>query len=147
MSRHIQSPGIFKTVYSNIFKGIQAYSGILMHIQPHSLVHNQGGVGRPPLLFLKIEKKKKMILEKKITMCPLWVKFCIQNVVSRVSKRKNSKIFPCRTSFSCTLDKMFIKVPQFHRTFIHIETLRHIQAFRHIQHPVEPLHIHNLAMF
>ena len=39
------------------------------------------------------------------------VKFFIQNVVLRVSRRKNSKMFPCRTSLSCILDEMFIEVP------------------------------------
>ena len=34
MSRHIQNPGIVRTVYSSIWKGIYGYSGILMHIQP-----------------------------------------------------------------------------------------------------------------
>ena len=29
-----------------------------------------------------------------------WVKFSIQNAVLRVSRRKNSKMFPCGTSFS-----------------------------------------------
>ena len=42
----------------------------------------------------------------------IWVTFSIQNVVSRVSRRKNSKIFHCRATFSCVFDEMFIKVSQ-----------------------------------
>ena len=40
--RHIQSPGIIRTVYSSIFKDIEiyVYSGILMHFQSHSgIIH------------------------------------------------------------------------------------------------------------
>ena len=42
----------------------------------------------------------------------LWVQFSIQNVVLRVSRRKNSK--KCGVFFSCVFDEMFIKplVPQ-----------------------------------
>ena len=38
--KHIQMPGIVRTVYSSIFKDVQGYSGILIHIQPNSLVDN-----------------------------------------------------------------------------------------------------------
>ena len=37
---HIQSFGIVRTFYSNIFEDILKYSGILMHIQSHSQVRN-----------------------------------------------------------------------------------------------------------
>ena len=40
----------------------------------------------------------------------LWVKFSIQNVVLRISRRKISKMFPCGASFSCIFDEMFIEV-------------------------------------
>ena len=36
MIRHIWSPGIVRTIYSNIFKDIYGYLETLMHIQPHS---------------------------------------------------------------------------------------------------------------
>ena len=36
MIRHTQSPGILSKVYSSIFEYIEGYSGILMHIPPHS---------------------------------------------------------------------------------------------------------------
>ena len=45
----------------------------------------------------------------------LWVRFSIQNVVLRVSGRKNSKIFPCGVSFSCVFDEIFTKFHQFHK--------------------------------
>ena len=56
---YIQSPGIVKAVYSSssIFKDILIYSGILMHIEPHSHAHNLREARRLPLLVLKIENK------------------------------------------------------------------------------------------
>ena len=58
---HIQSTGIDGTVYSSIFKDMYAYSGILMHIQPHSQVCYQGEEGRSPLPF---QKSNVLILER-----------------------------------------------------------------------------------
>ena len=60
----IQSSGTVRTDYSSIFKDIQTYSRILMHIQAHSPVLNQQGEGRPLLHFLKIHKSEQL-LEKK----------------------------------------------------------------------------------
>ena len=42
-----------------------------------------------------------------------WVKFSIQNVVLSVSRRKNSQMFPCGTSFSFFLifDEIIVEVP------------------------------------
>ena len=38
------------------------------------------------------------------------IKFSIQNIVLRVSTRKNSKMFLCEASFSCFFSKMFTDV-------------------------------------
>ena len=40
MIMYIQSPRIVRTVYSSIFKDIETYSLVLMHIQPHSQACN-----------------------------------------------------------------------------------------------------------
>ena len=40
-----------------------------------------------------------------------YVKFTIQNVVLRESKRKNFEVFPCGAFFTGIFDKMFIGVP------------------------------------
>ena len=40
MIRHIQRPGLVRTVFSGSFKDIYRYSGILIHIQPHSQARN-----------------------------------------------------------------------------------------------------------
>ena len=118
MIRHIRGPDKVRTGYSSIFKNIQEYSGILMHIQPHSQASSQGGGGSGfPCPFLKMEKSV-LILEENCPDCVhLWVKFSIQNAVFRVSKKKNSKMFPYGAFFSCVFDEMFIEVPQFHESF------------------------------
>ena len=36
MIRHVGNPGIVRTVYSDIFKYIEGYSGILMNVHPES---------------------------------------------------------------------------------------------------------------
>ena len=35
MSRHIENPGIVRTVYSGIFRDMQQYSAMLRHIEEH----------------------------------------------------------------------------------------------------------------
>ena len=55
--------------------------------------------------FLKI-KKSNLILKK---IQPDFVKFSIQNVVLRVSRRKNSKNFPCEVFFIVFLTKCLLK--------------------------------------
>ena len=66
-------------------------------------------------LFWK-SKKVPWFWEKGPDCIHLCVKFSIQNVVLKVSKEKNSKIFPCGAFFSCVFDEMFFKVPKFHKT-------------------------------
>ena len=61
----------------------------------------------PPLLVFENRKK-----------CPdvgvhLWIKFPTQNVVLRLSRRKNFRMFPCGVLFSSVFGEMFIKVPYF----------------------------------
>ena len=95
---------------------------ILVKIYPHlSFLDNfaQTGAelgrsgGELPCPFLKI-KKSALILEKKCPDCVHpQVKFAIQNVVLRVSKRKNYKIFPCGDFFLDFLIKCLSKCPNF----------------------------------
>ena len=59
MIKHIQSPGIVRTVYSSIFK--TDIGAIFSHTYRRS---TKGEKGRPPLPFLKIEKSV-LILERK----------------------------------------------------------------------------------
>ena len=80
---------------SGIFSYIQGYWCVLSHI------HKRGTVNR----------KKCRESEKKGPDCAhLWVKFSIDNVVLRVSRRKSAKIFPCGVLFSYVFHEMFITV-------------------------------------
>ena len=65
---------------------------------------------RLPLPFLKIEKGERCPdFGKNSPDCfGLWVKFFVQNVVLRVSRKKISKMFRSGSSFSCVFD-MFLK--------------------------------------
>ena len=86
-----------------------------MHIQPQSQVRSYGR-GEAPTALFEIEKsvlvmgRKVLVLGRKVLVgcVHFWVKFSIQNVVLRVSSRKISEMFPCRASFSCAFDEMFI---------------------------------------
>ena len=120
-----------KCKISCIFKHFQGYLSIFRDIDKYlaTLTGMQlGGEGRPFLPFWKIGKS---------------VKFSIQKVVLRVSRRKNSKMFPCGASFSVfffwqTLYGSAL-VPQtshfplpsrYWGIFTHIETLlRHTQTY------------------
>ena len=55
--------------------------------------HNWGGRGRPPLLFFENQKKCHDFGKKGLDLVHLWVEFSIENVVLRVSRRKNSIFF------------------------------------------------------
>ena len=97
---YIQNPGIFRTVYSIHFKDFYVYSRMLMHIQSHSQAQ-RGGLKVP------------WFWKERSWLCPSLGKIfqCFfQNVVLRVFRRNISKIFPCRASFSCVFEKMFIEL-------------------------------------
>ena len=67
---------------------------MLMHIQPHSQACNYGSEGNPPCVLFE-NQKKYPDFGKKIPDCVhLWVKFSIQNVALRVSRRKKSIMLP-----------------------------------------------------
>ena len=70
-----------------------------------------GEGGGIPCPFLKIEKKCPDFGKKGPNCVHPWLYSSIPNVVLRVSRRKSSKIFPCRTFFSYVFDEKFIEVP------------------------------------
>ena len=94
-----------------------------MHTQPHSR-HATGGVGggtksgRPPVPFFENQKKCVALRKKGPDCAHLSLKFSIHNVVLIAYRRKilieyrrkNSKMFPCGTFFSCVFDEIFIGV-------------------------------------
>ena len=94
-------PGIVRTVLSSIFQryleifsDIGAYSATLTGAEPGG---KRGGLPNP---FWK-SKKVPWFWKKGPDCVHLWGKFFIENVVLRVSRRKNFKTFPCGTSISC----------------------------------------------
>ena len=74
---------------SAIFSHVQAYWGALRHIETYSSTFK---------------------------CIHLWVEISIQNIALRVPRRKNSKMFPCRTLFYCVFDEMFINLPKFYKS-------------------------------
>ena len=86
----IQSPGIVRS----IFKHFQGYLGIFRVIDAYSATSTGAQ--------LAVRSEASPALFENRRNCPhfvhLWVKFSIQNIVLRISKRKNSKMFPCRAS-------------------------------------------------
>ena len=76
----------------------------------------RGERGGLPSPFFENRKKCPDFWKKGPDCVYLWVKFSIQNVVLRVSRRKNSKMFPCGASFSGVFDEIFIEVPKFHKS-------------------------------
>ena len=101
----------FIQAFSRVFRHIHGYWYKFSHTHKHASRRERGGL---PALFWK--PKKCPDFGKEGPDCThLWVRFSIQNVVLRVSRRKHSKIFSCRASFSCVFDEMFIEVPYFHK--------------------------------
>ena len=83
-----------------MFRDIDAYSDPLRH-------ESRGEWEASPTFF---ENQKGAWFWKKSPDCVhLWIKLSIQNVVLRVSQRKNSQKVCLRVFLSC-FDKMFIEV-------------------------------------
>ena len=64
--------------------------------------------GRPPLLFFDNQKKCPNFGKKALIV---QVKFTIQNIALRVSRRKNSESIPYGAFCFLVFDEMFIEVP------------------------------------
>ena len=69
----------------------------------------EGRGGALPCLFLKIAKSALILGKKGPDIVVLWVKFSIENVVLRVSRRKTEDFWGL--FFSCVLNEMFFEVP------------------------------------
>ena len=96
---------------------IQMYSKCIyiMFYWSHTKVHLDGlavsGVAVTCSKLMKIEKKCPDFRKKYPDCVHLWVKCLIWKAILRVSRRKNSEIFPCWAFLWCVVDKMFIEVP------------------------------------
>ena len=99
-------------IQNSLFKHYPGYLGIFRDADAYSVTFTGAQLGErweaSPTLFEN--RKKCPDFGKKALIVYLCVKFSIQNVVLRVS-RKNSKMFSCRVSFSCVFDELFIEMP------------------------------------
>ena len=96
---HIQGPSIIRTVYSSIFSRMFRHN--LGYWCIISDTHRRAIRGRreaSPALFENL-KKCHGFEKKGPDGVYFWNKFLIQNVILRVSRRKNSKMFFCGASF------------------------------------------------
>ena len=64
---------------------------------------------RPPLHFFENQKSALILGKKGPDSVHFWVKYSIQNIVVRVSRRKNSKIYPVGPFFLVFLTKFLSK--------------------------------------
>ena len=101
---------------NSFFKHFQGYLGIFRDIDAYSATLTGAqlkGRGDLPCLFWYLK-----ILVKKILDCVhLWVKFPIQNIVLRESKKKTPKCFTVGPFFLVFFTEFFIKLPQFLQLF------------------------------
>ena len=88
--------------YLGIFRDIDAYSSTFTDAQ-------QGGRGEASTAVSENWKKCPGFRKKGPDCAHLWVKFSIQSVVLRVSRKKISKMLPCGVSFSCVFDECLSK--------------------------------------
>ena len=80
--------------YFGIFRDIDAYSATLTCVQ-------LGRKGETSPMCFENRKKCPDFRKKSSPYDHLWVKFSIQNIILRVSRRKNSKMFPWGLFFLC----------------------------------------------
>ena len=98
----------------SLFKHSQGYLGIFRDIDAYSATHTGAqlrGREETSTALFENQKWRPDFGKKDLDCVHLWVKFSIQNILLGVSRRKNSKMFPCEALFSCVFDEMFIKVP------------------------------------
>ena len=145
ISRHIENPGIVRTVcsdnvrhiqgHSAIFSCVQPYQGTLRHIQTYSGITEAYGTiiryirnsaEEASSALFENQKRCSDFGNKSLDCFNLWIRFSIQNVVLRVSRKKNPKCFPggslflvfliCFLVFFCAFDmfwKCLSKCPSF----------------------------------
>ena len=118
--KHVRWPCIFRVLansehfiqaFSRIFRHIQGYWCIFSHI--HRRAKRKGRRDDNSLALFQNPKKWPDFVKIDLDCVHLWVEFSFQNVVLRVSRRKNSKMILCGVSFSRVFDKMFSEVLSF----------------------------------
>ena len=102
-------------IQKSIFKHFQKYLGIFRDFHAYSVTLTGAYLGEGEEASTALFKNRKT--------CPdfwneghdcshIWVKFFIQNVVLRLSKREKPKMFPCGASFLVFLMKFVSKCPR-----------------------------------
>ena len=113
ISRHIENPGIVRTLcsgnvrhiqgHSAIFSCVQPYQGTLRHIQTYSGIteaygaiirHIRNSTEEASSALFENQRRFPDFGNKSLDCFNLWIRFSIQNLVLRVSRKKNPKCFP-----------------------------------------------------
>ena len=110
MIMHIWNSSIVRTVYSSIFRNWDIFRGYWC-IFSHTHRRTTRGRGEPSPGLFENQKRCFDFWKNGPECVHLWVKFSIQNVALRVSRRKNSKMFPCGVFFLVLLMKCLFKCP------------------------------------
>ena len=127
MIRYILSPAWHSQ--KSLIKHFQGQYGIFRNIDTCSVTLTGVKLGRrgeASTAFLKIKKEWLGFGKKCSDYIHHWVKFSIQNVVLRVYRRKNSKIFPLWIFFKCYLPKCF------YRSALVLQTSPHTTALQNL---------------
>ena len=146
MIRYIQSTWHSQ---NSLFKYFQGYLRIFRDIDAYLVtltVAQLGWRGRPPLPFFWKLKKVQWFSKKSPYSVHFWFKFSIQNVVLGVSRRKNSKIFPCGIYFSCVLMKCLSKCPSSSKPSMLWDISGCVHVLRHCSF-CKTLHLKCLTVF
>ena len=116
-------PCIVRPVYSSIFKDI--FRDIDAYSTTRTSAQLRGRGEASPVLF-ENRKRYPDFAKKGLDYFHFWVKFFIENIILKVSRRKNSKMFPCEAFFVAFLKKCLSKCPS---STNYSAIFRHIQKF------------------
>ena len=87
------------------------------HYKPGSQLGGGGERGEAsPSFFWKLKKGTLILEQKGPDFIQLWVKFSIEAIVLRVSRKKKAKCFPAGLFLLAFIKEIFITVPWFHQT-------------------------------
>ena len=104
-------------IQKSIFKHFQKYLGIFRDFHAYSITLTGAYLGEGEEASTALFKNRKTcpdFLNKGHDCAHLWVKFSIQNVVLRLSKKKTQNV-SMRGLFSGVFDEICIEVPSFHK--------------------------------
>ena len=134
--RHLQKPveqvrwsSIFRALSERIvslFKHFREFWGIFRDIDAYSAT-----LTCAPLPFFENWKKHPDFRKKALLVSIFWVKFYTQNVVLKISRRKNTKTFSGKTFFFVFLTKCLSKCPSSTKPLLAVKNFDCAPARRH----------------